>query len=139
MSHKAYDMKSAGLDALEKELGLLEDETTLSHDNAPPTSPASVQSAKASERRIGGGCVQSVWLLGVFGGCVPAACACWLHDWAILNGDRYAGKRVVYPSHWDKRRTHPVATYPRELLSRDITRCVYIRCWSSPPSALLSY
>ena len=92
MSQKAYDMKSAGLDALEKELGLLEDKSAISHDSDASVSPVSVQSARASERRIGGGCVQSAWLCGVFGGCVPAFYACWLHDWAILNGDRYAGK-----------------------------------------------
>lgn len=89
-------MKSAGLDALERELGLVDDlpDSADSPGGSEGDGPAegAVASVKPSERRFAGGCVQSVWLLGVFGGCVPAPYACWLHDWAILSEDKYAGR-----------------------------------------------
>lgn len=94
---KTYDMKSAELLELERELGLSDDfpsdegivgESPIDSGGVIPGGP------KPAERRLGGGCVQTAWLCGVFGGCVPASYACWLHDWAILNEDKYAGECI---------------------------------------------
>jgi hypothetical protein len=94
---KAYDMKSAELLELEKELGLSDDfpSDDLAQGAESPLDQAAgggVGGSKVPERRLGGGCVQSSWLCGVFGGAVPAPIACWLHDWAILTEDKYAGE-----------------------------------------------
>jgi hypothetical protein len=83
-------MKSAELDRLERELGLLDDdplEGKLEQSNSIP-------SVRPAERRLGG-CISSLWLCGIFGGCLPAAYSCWLTDYAILKGDRYAGEKLL--------------------------------------------
>lgn len=81
-------MKSADLDRLERELGLVgeDDENQIKQS----TEGHVIQSVRPSERRAGG-CISSLWLCGVFGGCMPALYSCWIADWAILQGDRYAG------------------------------------------------
>jgi hypothetical protein len=88
-------MKSAELDRLERELGLMSDE-----GDAIVQSPESevIASVRPSERRVGG-CVSSLWLCGIFGGCVPSLYSCWLTDWMILQGGRYAGQpsRPMFP------------------------------------------
>lgn len=102
---KAYDMKSAELLELERELGLIDDFPTAATTAAAvegtdsPLDSAGVGCSKVPERRLGGGCVQTSWLCGVFGGSVPAPIACWLHDWAILTEDKYAGKSLVPPQY----------------------------------------
>jgi hypothetical protein len=88
MTKRAYDMKSADLDRLERELGLVSEDG----DNIVQSSESEViSSARPSDRRVGG-CVSSLWLCGIFGGCVPALYSCWLTDWMILQGGRYAGE-----------------------------------------------
>jgi hypothetical protein len=94
MNKRAYDIKSADLDRLERELGLIgdEDESQIKHSTEGQVIP----SVRPSERRAGG-CISSLWLCGIFGGCVPALYSCWLADWAILQGDRYAGMLLLSP------------------------------------------
>lgn len=90
MNKRAYDMKSADLDRLERELGLVGDDNEDENKIAQSSGGQVISSVRPSDRRAGG-CVSSLWLCGIFGGCVPALYSCWLTDWAILNGDRYTG------------------------------------------------
>jgi hypothetical protein len=95
---KTYDMKSAGLDKLEKELGLLDIDDLLSQEAATQSRDTlTAQSAQISHQRTGG-IISTLWLCGVFGGCLPPVCALWLTDWALLQKERYYGYITVFVS-----------------------------------------
>lgn len=88
MNKRAYDMKSADLDKLERELGLVVDDT---FENTVSQSNSQIISSVHPNERRSGGCVSSLWLCGIFGNCLPALYSSWLTDWAILKNDRFSG------------------------------------------------
>ena len=94
MNKKVYDMKSSELDKLERELGLVVDDT-FENSFTQSTDSQVIPSVRSNEIRSGG-CISSLWLCGIFGGCVPALYSCWLTDWAILKNDRFAGNCILY-------------------------------------------
>ena len=84
------------LDELEKELGLLDSDNL---DNYAAswrgqgahggTEGGAIESAPPSAEGVG--CIPTHWITAVFTGSLPPVQAASLLDWAILNGERYAG------------------------------------------------
>jgi hypothetical protein len=79
---------SSGLDELEKELGISEDDSAWEVVNGSSTDPR-----RGLGRRQG--CIPFAWICCCFADSVPPEYACILYDWAILNNQKYAGKIML--------------------------------------------
>ena len=60
-------------------------------DGSPDDEPcAAVEQEKAVEKESWG--IPLQWMCGMFSGSIPAEHSCFLYDWALVSGQRYAGK-----------------------------------------------
>lgn len=91
---------SSALDSLEKELGLdlgfddFDNDLGMGKESSTITS-GSIQSAPPKSA-TNNGMIHSHWMTTLFAGSIPASQSSSLLDWAVFNGERYAGKIVLY-------------------------------------------
>jgi hypothetical protein len=80
------------LDELEKELGLDNDQdfnSTWNNSNSKSLIESAPPSAGKHNNAFG--CIPTHWIVGCFTGAIPPSHSACLLDWAILNGERFAG------------------------------------------------
>lgn len=80
---------TSNLDALERELGL-DASFDYESEQSPVKEVAVIQSAhpKGAEKR---GVIATSWFTSFFAGCMPANESAKVLDWAVFNGERFAG------------------------------------------------
>lgn len=93
----AFNKANSALDSLEKELGIdlgfdFESDAlgNTSHSSLSKSDIASAPPKSATNN----GMIHSHWLTTFFAGSLPAAQSAMLLDWALFNGERYAGTSV---------------------------------------------
>ena len=96
----AFNKANSALDSLEKELGIdlgfdFESDAlgNTSHSSLSKSDDRSIASAPPKSA-TNNGMIHSHWLTTFFAGSLPAAQSAMLLDWALFNGERYAGTSV---------------------------------------------
>ncbi len=86
---------SSNIDQLEKELGIdleFEFESELNHDESEKVKKEKVVESAPPKRAEGSGLIPSHWIMSFYSGCVPAEESAKMLDWAVFNGERFAGE-----------------------------------------------
>jgi hypothetical protein len=86
---------SSNIDQLEKELGIdleFEFDSELNHDESEKVTKEKFVQSAPPKRVEGSGLIPSHWVMSFFAGCIPAEESAKLLDWAVFNGERFAGK-----------------------------------------------
>ena len=82
------------LDELEKELGLSSSvgSTAVDRSNGDPSIISPLDCG--SELPINEGCIPENWIYSIFGPSLPLEQNCWIWDWLLTRGDKYAGNSI---------------------------------------------
>lgn len=109
----AFNKANSALDSLEKELGIdlgfdFESDAlgNTSHSSLSKSDDRSIASAPPKSA-TNNGMIHSHWLTTFFAGSLPAAQSAMLLDWALFNGERYAGTSSPLPPLASRRMISP--------------------------------
>lgn len=79
------------LDELEKELGLSASASSTAVDTSNSDASIIPPMDSGSDSPVHDGCIPENWIYSIFGPSLPLEQNCWIWDWLLTRGDKYAG------------------------------------------------